>query len=88
MEGLKPCPFCGGNVTIYYSRTVQEFFWEHKGSGDNCIMVTPALIRGKYRTPEEAFDAWNRRLNGYPEDPEPPDVLKNKSLWAITHGYD
>lgn len=47
-----------------------------------------AWLNESFCTVDEAENAWNTRFNGYPEEPEPPDVLKNKSLWAITHGYD
>lgn len=55
---LKPCPFCGGEATLYV------------GNFDVVRCVTPCKIvclcgvsTGVCRTKEEAIEAWNRRAD-------------------------
>lgn len=63
---LKPCPFCGEDVMVYYSSTTNGYFFTHKnkqGEEKNCILLTPAIIRGRHRCLKDAYDAWNRRAN-------------------------
>lgn len=60
MEELKPCPFCGERVTIYYSSAKKGFFFMHRRNGE-CILLTPSPIVGKYKSLAEAYEAWNRR---------------------------
>lgn len=48
---LKPCPFCGGEAGI----TAVGWRWTIKC--DTCYVETEL-----YETPEEAVEAWNRRV--------------------------
>ena len=59
-EKLKPCPFCGGAVNIYYSSATNGYYVIHKDSKSNCIMIAPMLIRGRYKLLKEAYSAWNK----------------------------
>lgn len=66
MSELKPCPFCGGEVNIYYSSATKAFYFIHtdkQGVSKNCILITPALIFGNYKSLKEAYEAWNRRAD-------------------------
>ena len=63
MDKLRPCPFCGGAVTVYYSSLAKGFFFMHKRKDNGCILLTPATIMGKYENLAEAYEAWNRRAS-------------------------
>lgn len=58
-EILKPCPFCGGTVNIYYSSATNAYYVIHENSKSSCIMITPMMIRGKFKSLKEAYSAWN-----------------------------
>lgn len=60
---LKPCPFCGGAVTIYYSSATNGYFFMHKEKDSSCILLTPSTICGKHKCLKDAYDAWNRRAD-------------------------
>ena len=63
-ERLKPCPFCGGDVTIYCSSATNGYYFMHnnkQGKAKNCILLTPSTICGKYKSLKDAYEAWNRR---------------------------
>lgn len=65
MEELKPCPFCGGEAIINterrHSGTAEKFcFIGCRTSG--CIASIHSMNR-YYLTPEEAVEAWNRRID-------------------------
>ena len=65
-EKLKPCPFCGGPVNVYYSSATKAFFWIHtdrQGKSKDCIETTPDIMHGKYESINEAYTAWNRRAD-------------------------
>lgn len=55
-EGLKPCPFCGGNVDKHIAKntSVQMFYC------DRCLAVM--VFRGHLEDPG-ATQAYNRRVN-------------------------
>lgn len=61
MAELKPCPFCGGDVTIYYSSMTKGFYFMHNKRDKPCILLTPSTILGKNECLQDAYDAWNRR---------------------------
>lgn len=62
MEQLKPCPFCGGEVTIETEIQVRNFadgFFVSCRNGDCDVQPQTILMD----TEEEAIEAWNRRMN-------------------------
>lgn len=61
MDELKPCPFCGRSVTIYYSSATNGYYFMHQSGDDGCILLTPSTIVGKHKNLTEAYKAWNRR---------------------------
>ena len=70
MEKLKSCPFCGGEVYIYYSSRDNSFYAVHKQMKPNCILLTPMIIsRSQFELGVEKLDCladaerlWNRRV--------------------------
>lgn len=55
-EGLKPCPFCGGEATV--SQDVNYDWWYVECSNDNCAVDVATKI---CETKDEAISIWNRR---------------------------
>jgi len=63
---LKPCPFCGKPVNIYYSSETKGYYAVHKDEQkSDCIMLMPASINGHRMLLclQDAYNAWNRRVN-------------------------
>lgn len=60
MERLKPCPFCGGKVSVTYNSAERAFcFWHETVS---CVIEEPFKIdRAFAGNLEEAAEVWNRR---------------------------
>ena len=58
MAELKPCPFCGGEITIVYIGG--GWFWKHKI--DPPYPICPITHSRKYGSYEETAKAWNRRV--------------------------
>ena len=65
MAELKPCPFCGKSVMIYYSSATNGYYFMHSNSKmiTDCILLTPSTICGNYHNLTEAYEAWNRRAD-------------------------
>lgn len=64
MAELKPCPFCGDDVTVYYSSATNGYYFMHRhkqGQAKDCILLTPSTICGRHKCLKDAYDAWNRR---------------------------
>ena len=63
MDKLKPCPFCGGKVSLtYYSADNTYNFW-HSGV-NSCAAADPIRFDGEYvKSLKEAAEAWNRRAS-------------------------
>ena len=60
MSKLKPCPFCGGKVSITYSSWNEAFNIWHNDKP--CALIEPIQIDGsKAKSLKEAIDLWNRR---------------------------
>lgn len=60
MDKLKPCPFCGGKVSVTYNSCSKSYNFWHKSK--NCAAVEPIRFDGcKLKSLNEAIDAWNRR---------------------------
>lgn len=68
MDGLKPCPFCGGSVGLEVNgrRRIYQIYHED---------IAPCLIDEPFKIPmnavvkckDDAIRAWNRRVdNGHP----------------------
>ena len=54
MDELKPCPFCGGDATLWREGGVDRPYHILCGCGGRV---------GWFETREEAIAAWNRRVN-------------------------
>jgi hypothetical protein len=60
MSKLKPCPFCGGKVSITYSSWNKTFNIWHNDKP--CALIEPIQIDGsKAKSLAEASEMWNRR---------------------------
>ena len=53
MSELKPCPWCGGNVTLCYGVDSYTYFYR-------CSKCS-ASIHLYYAVKDEAIDGWNKR---------------------------
>lgn len=54
IPGLKRCPFCNGDAAILHY--LGDGYLPHCSNCDG-------MIEKWFETPEEALDAWNRRVN-------------------------
>lgn len=63
MAELKPCPFCGGEASIYHRtyKTGTEYMQVTCASCGAMSMDIPASV--EYCAKETAIEAWNRRVN-------------------------
>lgn len=60
-EELKPCPFCGANVSITYNSGEGAFYIWHKSAV--CVLEEPFKIDVACANSfEEAKKVWNRRV--------------------------
>ena len=60
MTDLRPCPFCGGEVSITYHSADNVFSVWHKD--DRCKFIEPMYIDGKYaKSLSDARNIWNKR---------------------------
>ena len=58
---LKPCPFCGGKVSMTYHSAESAFCIWHIGV--SCAVREPIEIDGVFvKSLAEAAEAWNRRV--------------------------
>jgi len=62
---LKPCPFCGGKVSLTYSSYDNMFnFWHSENGLITCFAAEPIQFDGCWvKSLKEAAEAWNRRAN-------------------------
>lgn len=65
-QGLKPCPFCGGDATIHDYRTAPAGAWVLIHRAKNCLLA-PKIE--SFPSEEAAIAAWNRRT----PSPNPQD---------------
>lgn len=70
-EKLKPCPFCGGEVTMIYNSFDNSFNFYHKSEFDaiECCVLEPIVLDG-LPSLAEARKAWNRRVGDSDENGE------------------
>lgn len=63
MYDLKPCPFCGGKVSLtYHSGDNVYRIWHHWGNSAECFIAEPIELPGnQLKSLSEAAQAWNRR---------------------------
>ena len=68
MDGLKPCPFCGGSVSMVINKRWRTYQVYHED-------IAPCLVGEPFKIPmnhvvqnrDDAIKAWNRRIdNGHP----------------------
>ena len=62
MAELKPCPFCGGAVSMLYNSMDNAYKFYHKSGFDSlhCCVLEPIVLHG-FCSLAEAAEAWNRR---------------------------
>lgn len=61
LDRLKPCPFCGGEVSITYISADNCFCVWHKD--DICKFIEPLWIDGEYaKSLKDAQAIWNNRM--------------------------
>lgn len=61
---IKPCPFCGKPVTIFYSSSTRGFYAVHQNEEtSNCIIEMPIDINNHriLLSLADAYRAWNER---------------------------
>lgn len=66
MDKLKPCPFCGKPVNIYYSSATEGYYAVHEDEQkSDCIVLIPLSINNNRMllSLSDACAAWNRRAN-------------------------
>lgn len=64
---LKPCPFCGGSVTIG-TGVVNSYFIVHVDWNKSKCPIRMTNIIPDADTPEKAIEAWNQRATPEQED--------------------
>lgn len=71
-DGLRSCPFCGGEVFIAESRGYDGGCVENLACVECCDCGAGGSLIGEYASREEvrnmAIDAWNRRANDCDRD--------------------
>lgn len=64
MDKLKPCPFCGGEMSMTYSSFDNMYHFYHRGIKVRCAAKEPIDFDGDYvYSLKEAAEAWNRRAD-------------------------
>ena len=58
MKELKPCPFCGSKGELHKKRNLDTFIVKCT----NGLCPASYMIGNDYNTPDEAIEAWNRRV--------------------------
>ena len=63
-DRLKPCPFCGGSMTMVYRSASAMYHVYHDDGGRKCDIAGPFRISiSRAKTLKEATEIWNRRWN-------------------------
>lgn len=57
---MRPCPFCGGEMTVSFASRPRRFKFAHKGLR-NCYFYAFEVDPVAAETLAEAIKAWNRR---------------------------
>lgn len=62
---LKPCPFCGGEVSWVYNSADRVFRIYHKRGSEKCQISEPIVISQEddITCALDAIRAWNRRAS-------------------------
>lgn len=58
MDGLKPCPFCGGEGMLFSA----QFGAEKTPRYNTCCRDCSCDLKWEFFSKEEAIAAWNRRV--------------------------
>ncbi|MFI3254420.1 MAG: Lar family restriction alleviation protein [Eubacteriales bacterium] len=77
-EKLKPCPFCGGEASLYEYNRVQ-----HSVECDNCKVGQPI-----FTTEVEAWSKWNTRTTNWNKYPEVKPEDRQSVLIVHDEGDD
>lgn len=67
MAELKPCPFCGKPVNIYYSSATNSYYVVHLDEQKSrCLIRMPLNINHNrlLLNLADAYSEWNRRADG------------------------
>lgn len=80
MIELKPCPFCGGEATIWSGPIEDDYFNTYYDVYcTECNCMTP-----KFHVEESAVTFWNRRE---PIDKIVEQLRKQEIKWIAAHNY-
>lgn len=60
-EGLKTCPFCGGEPTIWHTPTLGSGFYGRENPEPYSIRC--CVITRDYESKEKITEFWNRRID-------------------------
>lgn len=66
MADLKPCPFCGYPVNIFYSSATKGYYAVHLDEQHSDCIVSMPLEIDHHRillSLADAYEAWNRRAS-------------------------
>lgn len=64
MDELKPCPFCGQPVSIFFASAAGKYYVVHKDEQHSqCILTMPLSINNNRLLLHlsDAYNVWNRR---------------------------
>ena len=81
MKDLKPCPFCGGEVSITYHSADNVFSIWHKHEG--CKFIEPMYIDGEHaKSLSDARNIWNKRsVPGLENEVKPSIMQDEENIW-------
>ena len=62
MTELKPCPWCGGEMTLHGSSRLRRFTINHKAKNPDCPFFAFEIDWKTAGSLAEATEKWNRRV--------------------------
>ena len=77
MSDLKPCPFCGGEVSLTYNSMDKAFSIWHRSN--KCAMAEPMKL-DEAESLADAAEKWNRRIS--PPESEEQKAIREQALFC------